>query len=308
MQFSEQEFQNIIKNFIAEPSVQNALALRQCAFRPEGAFQINVNYNANTYDIVMRPEAKALWFQTWCAERAYVGHMECQTEKVEVIGDKLLVIASAKVYIDSKLVSSDVGSRAAMLTDPNSLDAAAQMAASYAKGRALSNAGFGACCSKYDIPIPPDNGMNPGAAPSGGETLPLPFTMPTGSWDQPSVPQQVPAGPVFGQAVNGNQQYGFQGSDPGQQMNIPGVNPGWNGQPAPAQQPVGNMNPVMQDQIAAAKAVVWTGSGPNQGKTLGDILCTQPKNIAWMADKARDEAVRNAAKLLLPEANALMGK
>ena len=308
MQFSEQEFQNIIKNFIAEPSVQNALALRQCAFRPEGAFQINVNYNANTYDIVMRPEAKALWFQTWCAERAYVGHMECQTEKVEVIGDKLLVIASAKVYIDSKLVSSDVGSRAAMLTDPNSLDAAAQMAASYAKGRALSNAGFGACCSKYDIPIPSDNGMNSGSAPSGGETLPLPFTMPTGSWDQPSVPQQVPAGPVFGQAVNGNQQYGFQGSDPGQQMNIPGVNPGWNGQPAPAQQPVGNMNPVMQDPIAAAKAMVWPVNGAYRGRTLGEILTIDPKLIIRQAKKVEDASLKQALTLLLPEANGLCGK
>ena len=315
MQFSEQEVQKIIKSHISGPSIVKALELRMCAFNPEWAFQVNVNYNNFTYDVVMRPEAKALWFQTWCSEQGHVGQLECQTEKIEVIGDKLIVVANAKVFIDMQLVSSDVASRVEMLSNPAGLDSAVQMAASYAKSRALSNAGFGACCSKYDIPFEPDNtGVPAGDAP-------LPFTMPAGSWDQPSVPaplpQQYANGPMPGSAYNavpnGIPNGAPNGMPQGYQCGMPGMggsypNPGYGQQPAVQSQPANGMAPVTQDPVIAAKAMVWTGSGENQGKTLGEILATQPNLIIWMAGKAKDASLKKAAQMLLPEANAACGK
>lgn len=291
------DYTKIVNAFIASDGVQKAFNIRPCNYVrsiPLNAFSLFEYPEKGTLDIILKPEAKALWFLNWCSENGKVGSIEIQTDKIDQQGDYVLVVCSTKIYVDGVVIATDVGSRAAYWPTPNGYDAdraadmdrAVQQAASYSKGRALSNAGFGACCSCYNTPCSPyssDAGSDQPAIFNGNQED-IPFVM-SGS-------DAGPAGPVtFAADANAS----------------PAGNPSFieNGRSEALQSQV----TPQQDLVAEAKAKVWPYSGVYKGMKLGEILATSPAQIIWIAsNRCRYQEFREAAKLLLPEANRLCGK
>lgn len=58
----------------------------------------------------------------------------------------------------------------------------------------------------------------------------------------------------------------------------------------------------------AAKAVKWMGNGQYQGKTLGEILATSPRGIIYAVERLGDSPLREAAKVLYPDACKAVGQ
>lgn len=280
-----------IKRFVACDAFQKALQVRPCnTFDPIPAMQVTEYSDRPGYgDITMKPEGKALWFNAWLAQNNLQGKIMTEVAGFQQITPEiLLVYAKATVIIGGDVIAEDVAGRAVMVTDLYNLDNAIQIAASVAKGRALSNAGFGACCSAYNVELGADlstiqfgNEVNP----------PLPFVYP----NQQNMPQGSPSPAPQSVSVLSSAQQVMQSST--------GTN---------ASQTGGKQLPrVFQgesDEILRAKAMIWPYNGQYKGQTLGEILATRPNQIIWMATKCTDAAFCNAAKLLLPEANAQTGR
>ena len=111
----------------------------------------------------------------------------------------------------------------------------------------------------------------------------LPGSMPAENYTAPvnaPMPDAAPAGPAT--------------------MNPPQVNP---------EQPQANPEQPQADPVAAAKAVVCTVNGRYKGMTLGEVLLQSPRNIVYLAETYPQEgALKDAAKLLVPEAKRRMGQ
>lgn len=76
--------------------------------------------------------------------------------------------------------------------------------------------------------------------------------------------------------------------------------------PVPPAAPVNMADPEARKQ--AAKAVKWTGTGHYQGKTLGEILATSPRGIIYAVERLGDSPLREAAKILYPDACKAVGQ
>lgn len=254
---------------------------RPCSIQPEDLITTETNADGSAFAFLSY-QSKALWFWTWCAENGKSGWIDDGDIEVHPLSESVaMVIAKATIYIDGQYAGHSSGSKAFLTADVESLNAVVQAAATTAKSRALSNAGFGAVCTSKldDIPqLLPDYLQNPVTQPSITAT---------------TMPQAVPAYPPVNPGT----------PRPAPAMQAP--------QSMPVPQPTAVLAPMAQapalDPVAAAKQIVYPGKGINCGKTLGTILQTKPKDIKWIAEKYPKPEIQAAAKLLEPEANRLLG-
>lgn len=170
---------DLIGRFVNSDFFQASLKVRDCDFDPTGSMQVTEYFDTPGFgDITMKPEGKAQWFQMWCQKNGKEGRILTEIVRIDQYSEgTLLVQAKAAVYIGDTLVAEDVAGRAVNISRMEDMDSALQIAASVAKGRALSNAGFGACCSVYNVEFNPSNANN-GANTISSEDQPLPFVVP----------------------------------------------------------------------------------------------------------------------------------
>lgn len=269
---------NYLNGYGDMPLVKAAQKLRNGGFPLESALRVYDHAENGTYDLVLSPESKALWFQMWCAENSVTGSIHCDFRSSQVIDNVFHVICEAKVLVNGEVIASDVASRAAYITDPANMDNIVQICSSQAKGRALSNAGFGACCSYYDLIA---NNGNQNSGNFGADD------------------QEVTG--VF--ASNTAAQAPIQASASG---NAPIQAPSSSNAPA--------QDHAQMPNVAAAHDRNWAMNyrlekGMDRGKTLGELLQQSPaKIIRYAGPNNPDPESREAASVLLNEANTLCGK
>ena len=214
-------------------------------------------------------DSKAAMFYADCQARNAVGRIVNDEIAFAQFDAFVLVTAKCYIYVDDVLRGTGVAGQVFQIGEKITMDRVVQFASGLAKSRALSNAGYGVI-SSVGIPGPAPMNPDPNGYPTNAE---LPFTMsePTPT----AAPVQTPAQNVI------------PVSQP-----MPGT--------IPVQQVSANEDPVM-----AARNVYW----PKYRQTLGELLASNPGAIIWAAETmTQGGELKNAAKLLYPEACRLTGK
>lgn len=264
---------NYLNGYGDMPLVKAAQKLRNGGFPLESALRVYDHAENGTYDLVLSPESKALWFQMWCAENSVTGSIHCDFRSSQVIDNVFHVICEAKVLVNGEVIASDVASRAAYITDPANMDNIVQICSTHAKGRALSNAGFGACCSYYDL-IANNGNQNSGNFGADDQEV-------TGVFAGNTAAQAIQA------SASGNApiQAPSSSNAPTQMPNVAAAH---------------DRNWAMNYRLE---------KGMDRGKTLGELLQQSPaKIIRYAGPNNPDPESREAASVLLNEANTLCGK
>lgn len=284
------EQQNILMPF--DMAFRKNQEIRPCSFDASTNFELVQDEYGNLTKL-LGLQTKLLWFHTYCAEQGKTGRIEC--DDYEILQNEAqgtgIVLAKARVIIDNQVVATGCGSAGFSFTSTDqSRSNVLQAASGSALTRALGYAGFGAI-SSMDIP----NGPVPGPV---GQPATLPYQIP----DTPTVPPVMqPTAPQGYQHTVGN-----NGAPAGNPM---GDQTSLFGNPTPPAVTVSSQEQLMN----AAKAEIWPLKGQFQGKTLGELLATSPRQILWAVDgwKPRDpnqQRIQDAAKLLYPEAKNRCGK
>ena len=299
-----------------------------CGIRPIKAFHpaTLLQPDPDSCRLFLNVDAKVIWFYQYCAENNIQGKIECvftdskelkDIASPEYAGGVECVFKefwTATIYMNGEVVSTATSSGTYAVNDRKERDDASNTLRKYAISAALMQAGFGTISafnmSENDKAMLNASGMQCAATPSMapgspmeiqecfyGNTQPAPFNPPAapviqdtffGSAPETQSPVQNSQIPVFNASVAPGP-FGNQQAAPNQFQTPP---------PAPVVPPV--------DPIAAAKQLVWVGSGRFKGKTLGEILSDPSglKNIAYIANDftPRTEEmkqVKEAAKLIL---------
>lgn len=256
-------------------------ALRPCSFDPSQFYESEFDQQAGIERKFLSNTSKLMWFYTYCNENNLMGQVLTSEPVLQNFGNSVLVTVTATVIIGDKTESTASAAQSFTLNDTFAMDRVVQMASGSAIGRALGNAGFGVF-SSYDAGTPPYP------------------PMPTGSFDGMMPPPQV-APPAHAQNVRPQ-------AAPQSPVHPGGNQPQDYGYPI-APQPSANAAAATNDPIAMAKNLVWNGRGIYQGKSLGEILATAPKQIIWLAETWNGAgALKDGAIALLPEAKKLTGK
>lgn len=278
-----------------------------CLIRPIKAFHPRDLLEANTdnFRLFLTSNTKLMWFHQYCAEQGISGVVNTQFLKSEVLKDVPdsefagSVVSPVKEYwtatviMNGNEVSKATSSGTFLVNDRTERDSASNQLRKYAIGAALSQAGFGIVDS-FDMSTddiqrimiaanPQETPLSqPGATQPKTDNTPAPVPavsqMQDSFFGMPAV-QSTPASAVL------------------QQPTFPSPHPVSVTTPPPAPQ---------VDPIMLAKQVVWNGSGPMKGLTLGEVLSNPGgvRNIEWIANNytPKSEAGRQAkeaAKLIL---------
>lgn len=293
-----QNIQKIIEQHFQSDMVQASFNLRKCSFDLKSAFKIYINERDCTYDIVLSPEAKAMWFQTWCIEKGVCGVIDCEVNHSSTLAnDKFYSICTVKVLVDGNVIAKDVASRIAMLDNLKDLDCGVQIASSYAKGRALSNAGFGVCCSRYGLPFNVNDGLTYAGSASGSTEEPLPFT-----FAEPANQQTQGVNQSFSAGNNVQNMNNWNSQTPNSASAVPN-NPYL----------ISNQNPAVEqgEDAAYQEALNYRiTKGFDAGKTLGELLDTKPKQLLsrYATPSCPVQEIRERAMLLAKEARRRCGE
>ncbi len=266
--------------------IQNAIKLsrtvRDCSFDPEQWYDQEFEQDG-TPRMALRSSSKQMWFYTYCKEKSLQGQIYTSEPVLQIFGNgTAMVIVTATVYIDGKVESTASAAQGFEVNDTRAMDVVVQTASTFAIGRALANAGFG-IIGGYLLP-----GNEAPQNPVAAQPVINPVASPVVNRGNPAVVQPAPAPQ--------GQQHTVTAAVP-QQMSL--MNDTVTS-PVPAQP---------TDKLAWAKTVVWQGRGSASGKTLGELLATQPKQICWIAETWNGTGeIKEAALLLLPEAQRLTGR
>lgn len=269
--------------------------IRECSYDPSINFEVQEGADGKKVIILGLPY-KLLWFHTYCSQNNLKGRIESDDFSVQFFDNHGtgMVTAKAKVIINDVVIATASASKGFFLNNNLMMDAVVQNATGSAASRALSYAGFG-CISASDLEnldLQNPSQSNPNVS---AQELPTHFAAPvqnTGAVP-PAVTSQSSPG-QFGPAAVPNAP--VTGNTVPEQTGIPGFHPNV---------PANGGNVV--DPITAAKMVKWTWNGPNNGKTMGELLAMKPKDVIWAAEKARannpeSKAAVDAAKALYIEA------
>ena len=228
-------------------------------------------------------DAKRLWFMLWCQQNNKVPRIvtECTNIRFDCVNSSKNFFGYAEgraaVYADDVLLSSYTAGQCFNIDNFPDVDNVAQSVQGLALTKALTNAGFGA------IPSSKVEENAPSSVPAGVSMGNLPFTFTPNS----GIAGIMPAPPV---------------------QQIPASNTA-----APA--PDATVSAVQSaastaDPKEAAKSYICTMRGRSYGLKLGEILATSPRTIEYIANapQCNDAKMQEAAKLLLNDALAAMGK
>lgn len=229
--------------------------------------------------------AKRLWFYSYCQSQNKQGRIipdvDITFNTMELNGAKYgYALAKADVYIDDVLIGSAKVGQAFNMNSLYEMDNVVQLTTGSAVSKALTNAGFGALATTEMDAAPT---LHPSAQngnsfyPQDGNDLPFNY----GAAPAAAAPNATPS------AVT---------------PNIPPAPPSA-GIHAPQHQPS------KAELMEMAKQEPWPLNGVDRGKTLGELLATKPSSIEYLALKwSGEHRSKDAAKLLLPEAQRAMGK
>lgn len=212
--------------------------------------------------LYLEADSRIIWFQTYCQERELKGYIDAS--QYRFIPELNMFIVTANVYINDKLVGSDVAGVMVAPGDIAGSGKALQTASTYAKGRALMNAGFGLKA----IRRPQASGDN---FPDGDEFPEQGVTVnPENPFDAVITHPQQPqaSNPTPASAVGAGQRIMGQGT--------PAASNGTNCTNPPT------MQEMTLDQAQAVKVPV----GKAKGKTLGEVFATDPGMVKfWAGDR-----------------------
>lgn len=210
---------------------------------------------------------RVAWFLNYCSENNLTPLIDESDAKISI--ESKTVLSVCKIYINGAIASTGICGRFFDINNPENINSVVQTACTIAKGRALSNMGFGATQgseSESGAPFPPEMGVE--VKNIGDEPMECPFL------DAAAPVNSVPDLP----------------HPPAQPASSPA-----------APMKTTNMQPVPQT-LEEAKAYV-VSVGINKGKTLGElcVLSDGMKNIDFYANKysGRDEGLKIAARLIL---------
>ena len=263
-----------------EAALQESAKIRPCGLNVSDYVVSDINADQSVSKF-LTADFKALWAQSYWALKGMDASIECDDVTVQEFGSRGLVVAKCRIIVDGTVIASAAAGRSFPIPGalPNAnpaeealtMDSAIQSAASVALGRALSNAGF-APVWRTSTPGEYFGPEQPDNKLSPAPAQPAPME---GYIELPfTMGGNPPPAPVQPAPVNGN---------------APRVN-------APT--------PMTMEQ---AKTVKYPFRGRNQGKSLGEVLATDPKSIIYLAEKGQDEFSRNAAAMLLPQAKQMCG-
>lgn len=262
-------------------AIEKSLTLRPCTFVPSKEDFVPSILDGKQYSY-LPGDIKLLWFRTYCAENNINGQV-LESVQLHNFGEMGLVQATAEVLMNDTVVARSVAGRSFAANNLAALDGCIQMAAANARSRALSAAGFGSVSGKNeDLPSPADmTGTLPFAYTPN---MPVTPANPTVQANCAPVPE-APAAATPDVVQTG---FAFSASaTPQPQVQVE--------EPA--------------DPLAWAKATVIEANGLFYGKTMGELLATNPKQVLYYAEKwNRTGPTKDAAVALADIARSLCGK
>lgn len=144
---------------------------RICDSYDPSPFMKEFVYDDGSKQLYLEVKYRVDWFLHWCKENGVVGRIE--ESQLDFIPEIRMVLCTCTIYMDGLAVASSKAGR--MITDdPKDANVAVQTAFTAAKGRALSNLGFGTVngnTSENGLPFPPESGIP--LPPVTPETNPL---------------------------------------------------------------------------------------------------------------------------------------
>lgn len=262
-------------------AIATSKALRPCSFDPSQFYESEFDQQSGVMRNFLSSTSKLMWFYTYCNENELLGQVLTTEPVFQTFGNSVLVTVTATVVIQGNTESTASAAQSFTLNDTFAMDRVVQMASSSAIGKALGNAGFGVFGS-FDTGTP--SSLPASVVSANGITPPSQITPPV-------------------HAANERPQAEYQGATPMCSNHMETRN--FSNVP----QPCANTAPMPGDPITMAKSLVWNGRGIYQGKTLGEILATAPKQIIWLAETWNGAGpLKDGAIALLPEAKKLTGK
>ena len=294
--------------------------IRNCGFNPVSHM---MNKGSDTepswYLLIMW---RVAWFNAYCAEHGITGMID--DSEIQLVGTSpaLFWQATAKVYMDGKLVAQSTAATPVVGSDGMIDSSACQTAGTYAKGRALANLGFGTEAVLDELNLLPaeaaselnsigcDAGINPAMfgtpnaapvpnptpAPAPASAAPV-YQQPQPREVSPQQPAPAPASaaPVYQQPQSREvspQQQAPVTAPPVQSEPIIDIYP-VQPQPAPvipaaAEPAATTLRPVftgtVELTVSGARAVI-VPNGKYKGRPLGDIMLENPGYASWVLGK-----------------------
>lgn len=243
------------------------IEVRSCSYVPRHDM-IKVSYENGKEEMYLEVKYRVKWFQTYCKENGIRGSIDdSETSFIPALN---MIKAVAVVRMDDWEAGRSAAGVVVNPSDPESYSRALQTVCTFAKGRALANAGFGtlnsrvddgdfaACDSGYSfkgrqVTVNPDNPLDAGFAPPKDKDDDLPF---------------------------------FDSSD--------------DPAPAPASAPTPTPQPAAMSLKEALAYEVPMGN--DKGRTLGEINGSDPGKINfWASEKfvnSRYPELKEAAKVI----------
>lgn len=246
-------------------------SLRKCETYNPANNMIPVEYtDSGRTELYLEVKYRLLWFQEYCAEKNISGFVD--DSDVVFLPEARMFKATASVFMDDKLVGKSAAGVFFSSEDQASARAAIQTAATYAKGRALANAGFGTVnCQPTEE----------------GDRFPCDAGMTITDGKIVSNPQN-PMDASFEQPKNGGDK-----SPPKRAGSKSNSQPEQNR----SESPYSGSEMTLQQ----AKSYV-VPIGNDKGKTLGELLALNPNMVAFYAgDNFKNERyidLKNAAQIV----------